>query len=164
MKKRVLIGGIILALVIAAVLMRRFGNSEDQGVLALSGNVEVTEVNVGFKIPGRVVTLLTDEGQEVRKGDKIAVLDSAEYKSIVAQNQANYRNAGALFEKAQKDYERAQMLFAKEVISIQQMEAAKTTFDVARAQNEQAAAVLRTGEIRLTDTALFAPVTGVVLR
>jgi HlyD family secretion protein len=164
MKKRLIIAGVLLAAGIAAVLVRHFGNTRDQGALTLSGNVEVTEVNVGFKMPGRVVTLFTDEGRLVTKGEKIAVLDSAEYKSVAAQNRALRANAEAVLEKARKDHERAQMLFAKEAISSQQMDAAKAAYDVARAQSEQAAAALRTAEVRLQDTVLHAPIEGVVLR
>ena len=36
--------------------------------LSLSGNIEVTETNLGFKLPGRIVELTVDEGQAVQGG------------------------------------------------------------------------------------------------
>jgi HlyD family secretion protein len=149
MKKRLIIAGVLLAAGIVAVLVHRFGNTRDQGAITVSGNVEVTEVNVGFKISGRVMSLLTDEGRVVSKGEKIASLDSAEYESQAAQNSAALRNAEAQLEKAKKDHERSEMLYKKEVISSQQMDSAKTTYDVALTQVQQAGAALRTAEVKL---------------
>ncbi len=164
MKKRLIIAGISLAAAIAALLMLRFGNSRDQGNMTLSGNVEVTEVNVAFKIPGRVTRLLTDEGRRVEKGGKLALLDSAEYESQVAQSRAVLENANAQLEKAKNDYDRSVLLFKQEAISVQQMDGAKTAYDVALAQIQQSKAALRTSEVRLGDAVLYAPVSGVVLR
>lgn len=164
MKKRLIIAGILLAIGIAAVVIYRFGKTDDEGVLSLSGNVEVTEVNVAFKIPGRVMTLFTDEGRAVTRGEKLAVLDSAEYESQVAQNRANVRNGDAQLEKAKKDYERSELLYKKEAISVQQMDNARTAYEVAVAQTQQANASLRTSEVKLKDTVIYAPTSGVVLR
>lgn len=164
MKKRILIGALVIVLLASALFINRFRGDRDQGALVLSGNVEVTEVNVGFKIPGRVVTLLTDEGRSVRKGERIALLDSAEYESVVAQNRALLTNAEATLDKTQKDRERYDLLFENGAISSQQMDAARTAYDVAVAQRRQATAALGTSESRLRDTVLSAPVSGVVLR
>lgn len=164
MKKQFMIIGMLFALIVTAVLLRRYSNSEDAGVLALSGNVEVTEVNIGFKAAGRVVEILADEGERVVKGEKIASLDNAEYQAVVSQNRANRTSAAAALEKARKDYDRAKMLYAKEVIASQQMDAATAALDMAQAQFEQAGAALKTTETRLKDTVLYAPSDGLVLR
>ncbi len=165
MKKRLIIAAVvILAAVVTVVLIRRTGNGRDQGAIVASGNVEVTEVNVAFKIPGRVTTLFTDEGKPVKAGEKLAILDSAEHASQVAQSRAVLENANSQLEKAKNDYARAEILFQKEAITAQQMDAAKTTYDVALAQIRQSAAALRTSEVRLGDSVLYAPVSGVVLR
>jgi len=165
MKKKLIIGAVVLAMVIGAVLfIRRTNNGRDQGVLAVSGTVEVTEVNVAFKIPGRVVTLLTDEGKVVAKGDKLAVMDNAELASQLAQYRANLRNAEAQLEKSKKDLERYEILYGEEAISTQQLDSARTGHDVALAQFQQAGAVVRMSEIRLSDTNIYAPIAGVVLQ
>ncbi len=165
MKRRLIIAGILLTAAITVVLAYRFGNSRNNNnELTLSGNVEVTEVNTAFKLPGRVTSLLTDEGRQVKAGDKIAILDSAEYAAQVAQSRAVLENANAQLDKAKNDYARSQMLFKQEGISAQQMDAAKTAYDVALAQIRQSNAGLRTSEIRLRDAVLYAPVSGVVLR
>ena len=91
-------------------------------------------------------------------------LDSAEYASQVAQNRANLRNAEAQLEKAKKDLERYEILYKKEAISTQQLDSARTGYDVALAQSQQAAAAVRMSEVRLSDTVIYAPTAGVVLR
>jgi HlyD family secretion protein len=164
MKKRILIAGIGIIILMALFMTFRLRNKQDAGVLPVSGNVEVTEVNIAFKIPGRIVALLTDEGRTVKVNEKIAVLDSAEYESQVNQNRAVLRNAEATLDKARKDYERADVLYKNGAISSQQMDAAKTANDVTLSQVQQAAAALRTFEVKLKDTVIYSPVSGMVLR
>ena len=164
MKRRLMIVGIVLIAGIAATLYMRYGNSRDQGAMTLSGNVEVTEVNIGFKIPGRVLRLYTDEGRNVTSNEKIAELDNAEYASMVNQSKALVLNAEAQYEKAHKDYDRYAVLYRDGVVSSQQMDAAKSAYDAATAQLQLSRASLRTSDVKLKDTVIYAPLNGVVLR
>ncbi len=164
MKRRLIIAGIVLIAAIAATLYIRYGNSRDQGAMTLSGNVEVTEVNIGFKIPGRVLRLFTDEGRTVTRNEKIAELDSAEYVSMVNQNKALVLNAEAQYEKAHKDYDRFMVLHRDGVVSSQQMDAAQSAYDAAAAQLKLSRATLQTSDVKLADTVIYAPLNGVVLR
>jgi len=163
-KRAIIIVSVILAVAIAAFVLLRTGNERDGSVIQASGTIEVTEVNVAFKIPGRVSALFTDEGKVILRGDKLAALDSAEYASQVAQNRANYRNTEAQRAKAKNDLDRYEVLFKQGAISAQQIDSARTGDEVARTQEQQADAALRTSEIRLADTVIFAPSAGVVLR
>ncbi len=43
--------------------------------IKLSGNIELTQVNISFKVPGRLIELPIDEGSEVRKGAVMGRLD-----------------------------------------------------------------------------------------
>lgn len=164
MKKRLVAVLIIAAVIITAIVLYRLKNSRDTGTLPLSGNVEVTEVNVGFKVAGRVKALFTDEGRAVARGDRIAQLDNDEFETVVAQNRASVQNAEAQLDKAQKDYERFLTLFRDSVISPQQMDAAKTAYDAAQSQHRMARAALRTAEVRFRDSVIYAPLAAVVLR
>jgi len=164
MKKRVLIAGAIVIVVLAGFLINRLGNSHEEGVLTVSGNVEVTEVNIGFKLPGRVKELLLEEGMSVRKGDKLASLDSDELESEVLQKRAyldetrarlreltagarpqeleqaraSVEYAEAELSKAEKDYKRTEILFRNGAVSAQQMDMAQKIYDVAHAQHRKA--------------------------
>lgn len=149
---------------LAVFLISRFGGKQEQGVLTVSGNVEVTEVNMGFKTSGRVVELLVEEGQKVKKGDKLTILDSAEVESQVAQHMAylnetitrlqelkagsrpqeieqvtaNVKYAEAELIKAKKDHERAEVLYKNGAISAQQMDTAKKVYDTVTSQHKKA--------------------------
>lgn len=169
MKKNVLIAALLLlVIIIAFLLLKNVKTAHDDGVLIVSGNVEVTEVNTGFKTPGRIIELLTDEGRKVTAGEKLAVLDNAELESHVAQNKAylsetiarleelktgsrpqeiqqalaNVDQAEAERQKAEKDYMRAEALLKKEVVSAQYFDTAKKTYDIAVAQHKKAAGTL----------------------
>ena len=91
--KRPIIVGIIILIIIFGILIYLFRNQKDTGVLSLSGNIEVTEANVGFKLPGRIVELAVDEGDAVKAGQLLARLDSAELASVVMQNKASLQEA-----------------------------------------------------------------------
>jgi HlyD family secretion protein len=164
MKIRLIIAGIVIATGIIVAMSLRHRNTRDQEGLVLSGNVEVTEVEVGFKIPGRVQSLYTDEGRKVVKGDRIAALDSAELESVVTQNRASVQNIEAQYEKTRKDLERYTVLYRDGVISSQQMDSEKTAYDVAVSQLRQSRASLKTAEVRFSDAVIYAPLDGVVVR
>lgn len=160
-KKRLIVVGIVVVLVISGVFINYFRNKKDTGVLSLSGNIEVTEANVGFKLPGRIVELAVDEGDTVTAGQLLARLDSAELASVVAQNkallqeamtrlselkagsraqeieraQANVNAQAADLEKAKKDFERADILYKNGAISASQFDAAQSYFNAKMAQH-----------------------------
>ncbi len=164
MKKRLILVGLVIsvAAVIAYFLLHR--KTDDPGILLSSGNVEVTEVDLGFKVPGRVERLLTDEGRSVAPGAIVATLDRSELlRQMEAQQavidsssarlhelqqgsrpqekrsaRAMVASASADLEKAGKDFERAEMLFKNGAISAQQRDGAKRAFQVAKAQYDQA--------------------------
>jgi HlyD family secretion protein len=89
---------VLLLLVVggtAAFLLRRSRNAEDPGVLRVSGNIEATEAEVGFKIAGRVSERPVDEGQRVEKGQLLARLDSVDLVQQVAGRRAEVAVAQA---------------------------------------------------------------------
>ncbi len=75
MKKRILIPVLAVAVIAAAIFAARRYRGADPATIRLSGNIELTEVNISFKIPGRLIERLVDEGEEVKKGMLVARLD-----------------------------------------------------------------------------------------
>jgi HlyD family secretion protein len=73
---------------------RHFHRHDDEA-LHLSGNIEATEVGISFKIPGRVIKRLVDEGDKVKRGQLIAVLDTADLEAEVALRRAELAAARA---------------------------------------------------------------------
>ena len=94
----------LLILTLVAILMvgggwaywRKFGARHDQsGQIRVSGNIETTEAQVSFKIPGRVEKRLVDEGEKVEQGQEVAELDTSDLKCNVDLRQAELRAAEA---------------------------------------------------------------------
>jgi HlyD family secretion protein len=76
MKKRIILILIVLAAVgVAAVYVFRGMGSHQTGRIVVSGNIELTEVNIAFKTAGRLIERTVDEGDGVKKGQIIARLD-----------------------------------------------------------------------------------------
>lgn len=164
MKKKAIILGLVVVIAGVAAFFLLHGKKDDHGILVSSGNVEVTEVDLGFKVPGRVEKLLTDEGRSVAAGGTVATLDRSELlhqmeaqEAVIDSNSARLlelqhgsrpqekrsaramvASASADLEKAGKDFERAEMLFKNGAISAQQRDTAKRAFEVARAQHDHA--------------------------
>jgi HlyD family secretion protein len=76
MKKK-LIPVVVVAVVAVVVLIGArywFHNGEGQSI-HVSGNIELTEVNIAFKAPGKLIERTVDEGDRVRQGMLLARLD-----------------------------------------------------------------------------------------
>jgi len=114
-------------------------------------------------VPGRIAELRVQEGQRVSRGERLALLESAELRSIVEQGRAAVRNAEAEYEKARKDHDRYLALSQDGAVSTQQLDTATKAHDVARSQLDQTRAALRTAEVRLNDLTADTPVSGTVL-
>lgn len=88
MKKKILI--VVLLVGITAVAGWFYQKHQrDQGdKLTLYGNVDIREVNLGFRVAGKLAKLVYDEGDAVKAGAVIATLDDEPYRNQVTQAQA----------------------------------------------------------------------------
>ena len=82
MKKRIIVIIVVLAAVAAGVYAYRsgIGRTPDDRIM-VSGNIELTEVNIAFKTAGRLIERTVDEGDSVKKGQIVARLDRAELEA-----------------------------------------------------------------------------------
>jgi multidrug resistance efflux pump len=72
-------------------------NHQAAGTLSGNGTVEATEVDVGSRISGRLLTVVPREGEAVRRGQEVATLEAAELEAQVAQARGNLAAAEAAF-------------------------------------------------------------------
>jgi HlyD family secretion protein len=75
MKKRIFIILALVAVAVAGVYTYRGANKSPENRIVVSGNIELTEVNIAFKTAGRLTERTVDEGDTVKKGQVIARLD-----------------------------------------------------------------------------------------
>ena len=108
----------------------------------------IESADLTFQVAGEIRQLNVLEGQIVERGDVIARLDDRNNQNQVAQAQAEFDNATA-------EYERAERLVAEDAISRSVLETRRTTRDVAAAARDNA-------RKSLSDTVLRAPFSGAV--
>ena len=82
-KRALIIAGVVAACVIAWIVVRN-GADKGQG-LKLYGNVDIREVELSFRVPGRLAEVRVDEGDAVKAGDVLAVLDAQRYRDALAK-------------------------------------------------------------------------------
>ena len=90
------LGAVVLlaGLVLAGRVLGWWG-TDRSGDLKLYGNVEIREVQLGFRVGGRIAELLVDEGQRVSAGQVLARLDSQPLQDRMAAVEARLQAASA---------------------------------------------------------------------
>lgn len=170
---RRIIAILVLTGVIAAGLYfypRLTRKPADPTEITLSGNIEAHEALVSFRIPGRIIALPVEEGQQVTQGEMLARLDDADYLQRVRIDEAavhvraaslalteagtrqqelraiqqNMLDAEADLEQKKLDSDRAQRLYARDELAAQDRDRAATALK--RAQAVYAAAQQRYSE------------------
>ncbi|MGO9259355.1 MAG: efflux RND transporter periplasmic adaptor subunit [Bryobacteraceae bacterium] len=100
MKKRIIL--IFLALAVAGAgvyAYRGTGRGQDHRIL-VSGNIELTEVNIGFKTAGRLIERDVDEGDNVKKDEVVARLDRDQLSAQREREGAGLNSAEAQLAEA----------------------------------------------------------------
>lgn len=169
---------VVVLVVVAAALgifawYRAAESPQDESRLSLQGNIDVRQVNLSFKVDGRIETLLVDEGDVVKAGQVIATLDERYTHDDLEAARARRDNAAATLARlehgsrpeeideararvaeqqasrvrARQDYDRAERLVGQGAVSREDFDRAKAAQDQAKAQLEYAEKALRLAEI-----------------
>jgi HlyD family secretion protein len=85
----------------------------DPAEIALSGIIEADDVHVGSKVGGRVLRVVADEGQKVKAGDLLVVLEADEFKASLAEAQGVLKEAQAKLAELVAGYRRQEVDQAK---------------------------------------------------
>lgn len=98
--------------------------------IATTGRIETSdEMRLSFKVGGVIRRLAVQPGDRVRKGERLAQIEQTEIAAQVAQ-------AREAADKARRDVERGERLYADQVISLEQLESLRTGAAVADSQLE----------------------------
>jgi HlyD family secretion protein len=100
-RTRLILIGAFVALAIAALATRGFGlfAPRASNVLALSGNVDIRQVDLGFRLGGRIAAIPEEEGARVTLGETLAQLDTQPLKDQLAVDEAQIASTSAQLEK-----------------------------------------------------------------
>ena len=113
-----------MAVVIIVALIGYLALDRDPDVI--QGQVEVTEYRVSSKVPGRILELRVKEGDYVKAGDTLAIIDAPEVRAKMEQAQSAQSAAAALELKAQNGARKEQIQGAYSVL-----QQAKAGFEIA---------------------------------
>jgi len=150
MNKRIRIVAVAVVLVVVATfLYTGLNHRDDSTSLRVSGNIEVTEVRMSFRIPGRLEQRLVEEGDAVTAGQSLARLEATDQRIAVARAEADLAYARAVLAEllagsrsqeiatARAEYDRAAALEKSAVVQL----------DQARLDHDRYAALYKAGGV-----------------
>ena len=190
MNKYIIVGvPCLIAIIVASVYL--FGNTEsiqyktekvDCGTIAkyvtATGTINpVRTVIIGSQVTGLISKLYADYNSEVKTGQIVAQIDPIPFEHQVKKAEATLATAIASLEKAKvtsknnrRNYHRSKKLFAKKVVSIEDLDSARTAYEtglaevkLAEAQILQARASLEIAKTDLKHTVIVSPLNGIVI-
>ena len=155
-----ILGFVTVVVVVALIGFFTLDKSPDE----IQGEVEVTEYRVSSKVPGRILELRFKEGDYVKAGDTLAILDAPELRAKVQQAQSAEAAAAAVSAKAEhgariqqiqgayqvwqqamagaeiakKSYDRVQRLYNEGVMTAQKRDEAYAQYKAMEAQEKAA--------------------------
>ncbi|WP_339054279.1 efflux RND transporter periplasmic adaptor subunit [Fusobacterium animalis] len=184
---------ILIIVLILGVVYYSFFRKKDDGVKYLTETVKRSDISqtivasgtvrsnnrveVGAQVSGKITKINVVLGQEVKKGDLIATIDSLtqnnnldEAKSKLKVYQAQRKSASVKYQVAQSKFNRISKLYQMNSISQDDYETAKEELEVAKASVTeydeliaQASISVKTAETNLSYTSITSPIDGVVI-
>jgi HlyD family secretion protein len=107
---------------------------EDESRLVLQGNIDVRQVNLAFKVDGRIDSLTVDEGDAVTAGQAIATLDKRYFYDDLRLATAKRDNAAANLARLEHGSRPEEIAQAKAQLAQQKATLARTRLDLKRAE------------------------------
>lgn len=164
MKKKII--ALILILLIAGIcvfLYNKINNKDNSNELTLYGNIEIRQVDLSFQVAGLVSELLKEEGDTVKKGELIAVMDESDYNANFKKASAEVDRTLAIQKDATDKYNRYAPLGVDDTVSKQEVESLYNAQNKANADYKAAVANKDYLSNQLKYTKLYAPEDGIIM-
>lgn len=150
-----------IAIAMPIYLLKYF--SKDPHQITLYGNVDVRQVDLGFKVFGKVSELCFEEGDFVPKGAYMARLEEQPYADQLIEAIARLDAVFLALKNAEQIYQRRAELVEEGGVSQEDYDNAKTAKDVLKENLKEAEAALGVAQTNFQDTKLYSPNDGVIL-
>lgn len=125
------------------------------------GNVEAfSSVTIKSRIEGQLIKANFKEGDEVKKGQLLFVIDPRPFEEAVRQAEANLLRDKAQLDFARADLERYDELVKEELVSRQQYEKIRTTYESLKATVKADQAILDNARLQLNYCYIYSPIDG----
>ncbi len=129
--------------------------------IATIGNVQpIASVAVKPRIDGQIAKVAVQDGQEVKAGDVLFLLDSRQAQAALDQALATLERDRAQLAGAQRELDRLTPLGRKDYASKQQLDAAQTNVEAAQATLKADQAAVEGAQVELSYTTIRAPIDG----
>jgi len=143
------------------------GKVERQNIttsITATGTIEpVTKVEVGTQVSGIISKIYVDYNSIVHKGQVIAELDKTNLQSELVSAQNNLLNAQSNLTYQNENFRRYQALYEKELVSANDFESARLSYEQASAQVKVQQQNVQKARTNLGYATITAPIDGVVL-
>jgi len=123
-------------------------------------NTAFESVNVTPQVAGRITERHFQDGDSLKTGQLLFVIDPSPFKAQLDSAKANLAQAEAALELAKVQFARDQELVGTRAISRQDYDTKKSTVDVSEAQVEAAKAAIETAQINLEYCYIHSPIDG----
>lgn len=155
---------IVLIIIIGFIflLYRLNYKKVDPNELELFGNIEIRQVDLSFRINGQIKTMLYEEGDKVKKGQLLAILDDKQYKAEYLKSIAQVRINESLRDNALSKYEMNHSLCEDGTISKLECKNLLNKRNETEANLSASEAQSIYAKNNLNDTQLFAPDDGII--
>jgi membrane fusion protein YbhG len=154
-RRRWLVVALIIVAALGGVVWYLLAQSgEDQAQLVLQGNIDVRQVNLSFKVDGRIETLTVDEGDAVKAGQAIAALDKRYFQDDLRLMRARRDNAAANLARLEHGSRPEEILQARAQTADREATLARARADFARAKALIASGGISKEDYDLRQTAL----------
>lgn len=120
------------------------------------------DVEIYPQVSGKLTSVNVKEGERVKKGQTLFVIDQVPYKAALQTAEANLSSAKAEVASAQLDYDGKKELFSEKVISEYELKKAENALLIAKAAQAQASAQVTDARNNLSYTVISSPCDGVV--
>ncbi|WP_419781473.1 efflux RND transporter periplasmic adaptor subunit [Maridesulfovibrio sp.] len=127
------------------------------------GKVKATrEATLAFRVSGQIERFNVKEGDFVKKGQVIAVLDQRDFQASIANLEAKLIGARSVMNEAKLNYDRNAELLASDTVAQSAYDSAQSTFESSRATVNSLIQELRRAKLNLQYTRLEAPFSGTI--
>lgn len=117
MKKRlIIIVGLLIVLSLSWVYFFKDIKAHNENELSLYGNIDIRQVNLSFRVPGRISKMNFDEGNFVKAGEVVAELEATPYNDDLKISLADVESANANLLKMRNGSRKPEIESAKQVV------------------------------------------------